>query len=155
MKPSKILKQLYQFLGTEDAKKIEAPLNSQPCYVPKFNNNPYNNSKNNVVMRKLTYKLPDDDRDNKNQDIEAKHEEAHEEYENEEVRLLRKTEIQRQNYQCYSINKWRYTVNEDFVRLVEDKCGVMMELAGYIKTDGDPSVLADVEQHRLVKPDYD
>lgn len=91
-------------------------------------------------------KVPDDEHS------ERKEEEDDDGYENEDVMLLRKTEIHRQKYQCYSINKWRYTISDDLVKLVEDKCSVMMELGGYIKTNGDSNVLADVDHYRLVKP---
>ena len=95
-------------------------------------------------------KVPDDDKQYENEEKE----DEDDGYENEEVMLLRKTEIHRQNYQCYSINKWRHEISDDLVKLVEDKCSVMMEMGGYIKTNGDLNVLTGVDQHRLVKPNY-
>ena len=186
MKPSKVLGELFRFLEKEDAKKLQAPLDTQPCYVPKFNNflkgskqdvvsrkikdtsesesilhaeyietkfigsHNNNNTRRNPGMRKLTYKLENVPVD---QDIEAKYEAEEEGYESEERKFLRKTEIYRQKYQCYAINKWRYTVDSDFVGLIEEKCSAMMEMAGYLKTEGDLDVLRDIE-HRLVKPKY-
>lgn len=96
-------------------------------------------------------KVPDDKHHEKEEEEEYEEDDG---YENEDVRMLRNTEIHRQKYQCYTINKWRYTVNDDLVKLVEDKCSVMMEMGGYIKTNGDSNVLTDVDGHRLVKPDY-
>ncbi|XP_066918545.1 carbohydrate sulfotransferase 1-like [Clytia hemisphaerica] len=183
VKPSKTLRQLYDFLGDEDSKEIQKPLNSQPCYVPKSNVIETNSSQftsrklnhkvqkywngqddppqilsedqekfgdylSHFTSRKLQYKLQKvpDDQDKKEEDYldQENYDERH---------FIRKTEIDRQNYRCYALNKWRYEVKSDFIDLVESKCEKMMGLGGYLKSNGDKNTLLDVTK-KLIKPDF-
>ena len=99
------------------------------------------------TSRKLHYKLqkvPDD---------QDKNEEDFLQDNDDERQFIRKTEIDRQNYRCYALNKWRYEVTREFIDLVESKCEKMMDLGGYLKSYGDKRILRDVTK-KLIKPEF-
>jgi len=140
---------VYQFLGTTDGEKVQSALKGQPCYVPKFSNT-YNRSRFNG--RKLQYKLEPVLDDQDKEDGEGEEDESDKEM-NEEMYYWRKTEKQRKNYECYAINKWRYEADPKFIALIEEKCGEVMSLLGYIKSNGDHVLLKDIKE-KLVEPTF-
>ena len=116
--------------------------------MPKFSNT-YNSSRLN--SRKLQYKLEPVLDDRVNDDEEGDGEEESDKERNEETYYRKKAEKQRKNYECYAINKWRYETDLNFIALIEEKCGEVMNLLGYIKSNGDENLVKDIT-HKLVEP---
>ena len=60
-------------------------------------------------------------------------------------------QINRDNYRCLSINKWRYKATITFVKYVETHCSSFMKVLGYQFVGDDEKTLRNVEIN-LVKP---
>ena len=58
---------------------------------------------------------------------------------------------QRNNYECFLINKWRYKANEKFPRLIERNCKGVMDLMGYKLINDDIRLMRDVK-YSLISP---
>lgn len=60
-------------------------------------------------------------------------------------------QINRDNYRCLSINKWRYKATITFVKYVETHCSSFMKALGYQFVGDDEKTLRNVEIN-LIKP---
>ena len=69
----------------------------------------------------------------------------------DEIDSRTQDQINRDNYRCLSINKWRYKATITFVKYVETHCSSFMKALGYQFVGDDEKTLRNVEIN-LVKP---
>ena len=128
----KALQHVYDFLDEETSRKVKSKMASIYCYSPVFNK----------MKDKQVVSLNDTSSILQNKVTQT---EANAKYESFAYR--------RKNYDCFSINKWRYTANERFIKLVESSCVNIMSAMGY-KQLGQNTHLQKEFSHSLIYPEY-
>ena len=118
--PEKALQDLSSFFTDDVIQRILKELNRVLCYVPRINNH-----HNTTTTTRDT---------NPYGDGAAMTHYKH--YGKEDYK-------HRHNYQCFSVNKWRYKATRAFVRFVEDTCAPLMERFGYKMVGSDIKLMKD------------
>lgn len=181
VKPKAALDEFLKFMSSHDAKQLLRELQTTDCYVPRFTNT-YNKSSpefhsrsiNGIVNQKESMKeiiakydddtyeddgenddndTDDDDDENTDDDYENKNGEKNSEDDVERSEYDTMEEKHRMNYECYSINKWRYNAEQTFVKIVESKCQDVLSMLGYKGTNGDMDIVHDWE-YPLTEPEF-
>ena len=124
--PEKSLQDLSDFFHKDVLKKIFRELHGVLCYVPSINNQSNTNAPNLYG------------------DGGQGHRGNFKSYKKEDYK-------HRQNYQCFSVNKWRYKSTRTFVKFVEGACAPLMEKFGY-KLIGNNEKMMKNMQIPLVQP---
>ena len=118
--PEKSLQDLSDFFAEDVLKKIFNELHRVLCYVPNIN------SDNNTNHQNLY--------GDGGQGLTG----HYKRYGKEDFK-------RRQNYQCFSVNKWRYKSSRAFVKFVEENCAPLMEKFGYKLIGNNEEMIKDMK----------
>lgn len=150
-KPEHALTDIYEFVDDEVAQRIYAQLRLNYCYVPQFNNW-YNKT---LSRSKRSADNEELDANEKTGGVAASEEENKSMKENTEDGDVTDEDIDekhKKNYECFSINKWRYAVSKDFVEFIEGKCSKVMVLMGYREVRDRHELIKNIKEPLVVEP---